>query len=258
MILDEIVANKKRELEEKKKKVSIEDLFEKIRELPLIRNFKASLKGNELALIAELKKASPSSGLIREDFDVVSLAQIYEKSGASAISVLTEEHYFQGDIAYLSQVKRNVSLPVLRKDFIFDEYQIYESRAAEADAVLLIAAILNHFKLERLKSLAEKHGLQVIVEVHNEKELVEVLGLGFEIIGINNRNLRDFTVDINTTLKLAKMIPSDRIIVSESGIHTREDVVKLKNSGVHSILVGEALMKSKDVSGKLRELLGKN
>ncbi|MDP3012654.1 MAG: indole-3-glycerol phosphate synthase TrpC, partial [Candidatus Subteraquimicrobiales bacterium] len=256
MILKEIIEYKKKELEERKSKVPLENLLEKIRRLPPVRDFKAALTGNGLSLIAEIKKASPSAGVIREDFDPVSIARIYEENGTSAISVITEEKYFQGSLNYLTRVKENVSLPVLRKDFIFDDYQIYESRAAGADAILLIVAALNYFKLERLEKLAREYGLQVLVEVHNEKELFEVLGLGFEMIGLNNRNLHDFTVNTEITFRLAKMIPSNRVVVSESGISSREDVLKLENSNVNAILVGEALMKSRDIGEKVRELLG--
>ena len=207
-------------------------------------------------MIAEVKKASPSRGLIRADFDPAEIAAAYEEAGASAISVLTDEKNFQGRLEYLEAVHRAVSLPVLQKDFIIDPYQVYEARAALADAILLIVAALCREELTEFMALAEELGMASLVEVHTSEELDVALEVGAKVIGINNRNLQTFETKLETTLELAPKIPSDRILVSESGIFTRADVERLMAAGVDAVLVGEALMREPDPGTKVRELLG--
>jgi len=207
-------------------------------------------------LIAEVKKASPSKGLIRADFDPVQIAKTYEAAGASAISVLTDEKYFQGRLEYLTAVHDAVSLPTLRKDFIIDAYQVYESRAAKADAILLIVAALDAGRLRDLMALATELGMASLVEAHSSEELDIALEVAARIIGINNRNLQTFETKLETTLELASRVPGDRVLVSESGIFTRSDVERLMAVGVDAILVGESLMREPDPGMKVRELLG--
>lgn len=257
-ILEKIVEDKKEELKKQKKNLPQEFLIEKISGLPHSRDFKRALKKQGLSLIAEIKKSSPSLGVIQENFDPVKLAKTYELNGASAISVLTEKKYFDGNLSYLKIVKEATTIPILRKDFIFDEYQIYESRVAGADAVLLIVSILDDKTLTKLLNLTKKLGLDALVETRTKEEIEKALKSGAEIIGINNRDLDTFKVDITRSISLCHLIPPNRVIVSESGIHDYKDMVKLENSGVDAVLVGEALMKSKNVGKKIKELLGKS
>lgn len=258
MILDQILETKRREVEARKSELPIFLLKAKIPTLPPTRNFKETLRRNgKIALIAEIKKASPSAGLIRQDFDPVRIGQIYEENGAAAISILTEIKYFQGSLDHLRKVKQTVTIPVLRKDFIFDPYQIYESRICGADAVLLITRILDLPKLTQFLGLAQELGMAGLVEIHSAEELNMALAAGAEIIGINNRDLDTLEVNLSTTYQLSELIPADRIIVSESGIQNRADVIKLKNY-VNAVLVGEVLMKSEDIGEKVRELLGRD
>ena len=210
------------------------------------------------SLIAEIKKASPSKGLLREDFNPLKIAEVYEKKEVSAISVITEERFFMGRLEYLEKVKALVSQPVLRKDFLFDKYQIYESRLARADAVLLIAASLEKSEIEDLKGLAQELSLDCLVEVHTLKELDKALYGGAEIVGVNNRDLSTFKVDINRTLEMLPDIPDDRVVVSESGISTYEDVDILAHSRIDAMLIGTAIMKSPDIGKKIDELLGRD
>lgn len=257
MFLEKILAVKKEEIAEAKTRESLDKLKEKVTALPSTRNFTEALeKGGGINLIAEVKKASPSKGIIREDFQPVEIAKIYETSGANALSILTDSQFFQGSLDYLSEIKRSVSLPLLRKDFIVDEYQIYQSRAYGADAILLIAAALKKEQLIEFLSLAKDLKLACLVEVHDQKELEIVLDCSAWIIGINNRNLHTFQTDIATTLKLISQLPKGKIVVSESGINFREDVEILERKGVDAILVGEALMRSQDIGSKVRELMG--
>jgi indole-3-glycerol phosphate synthase len=209
-----------------------------------------------ISLIAEVKKASPSAGVICPDFDPVRIARAYERASASAISVLTDREFFQGNIEYLQQIRAAVSLPLLRKDFIIEELQIHEAAAYGADAVLLIAAILDDKQLREFRAVAEHLQMSALVEVHDETELDRALAAGAHLVGINNRNLATFTVSLATTEKLAARIPSDRLIVAESGIHTRADVERVARAGAKAILVGESLMRSGDIAGKVKELLG--
>ena len=221
------------------------------------RDFAGALRRQQgVALIAEVKKASPSAGIIRADFDPVRIAGEYEAAGAVALSVLTDKKFFQGELAYLRQIRATVRLPLLRKDFIIDELQIHEAVAAGADAVLLIAAILDDAQLLAYRQLAGQLKLAALVEVHDDRELARALAAGAEIIGINNRNLKTFQVDLATTERLAAQIPAGKTIVAESGIHTRADVARVAAAGVHAILVGESLMRSANIAGKVRELLG--
>ena len=260
MILNEIIANKKEELTRLKadfpEKGLVQGLKMRIKHLPPTRDFIKAVSGNDIKIIAEVKKASPSKGIIKKDFNPVEIAKTYEMNGAAAISVLTEEKYFHGHIDYLREIKEEVSLPVLRKDFIFDEYQIYESRAAGADALLLIARVLEKKEIEDFLDLSHDLSMSCLVEVHDEEELEKVLSTKAKLIGINNRDLKTFKTDIKTTLNLAIKIPKDRIVVSESGINSYNDVDLLKRKGIHVFLVGESLMREKDIGKKLKELLG--
>ncbi len=254
-ILGKIVSHKKKNVAERKKEIPLAKLKDKIATFPPARDFKnaISLPG-KISLICEIKRASPSSGLICKEFDPKRIAQIYEKNGAAAISVLTEDKYFQGDILHLFSVKQSANVPILRKDFIIDEYQLYESRAFGADALLLIASILDGKQIGELVKITENLGMEALVEVHSEEDLEKVLSTPTDIIGINNRNLKDFTVNLNVTKELRKKIPREKTVVSESGIKTREDVLLLKNIGINAILVGQVLLESEDIGRKLREL----
>ena len=253
MFLEKIVRAKEIEVERKKRRVPITLLEEKINLIPP-RDFKYSIKRKEFSLIAEIKKASPIKGILKEDFNPLKIAKIYEKNGAGAISVLTDRKFFKGDINWIRDIKEICKLPILRKDFIIDEYQIYESRAKGADAILLIASLLNLRTLKKFLRISKELGMDCLVEVHTKEEQDLVLKTPTEILGINNRNLRTFEVDIKTTLNLIKFIPNDKIVVSESGIKTREDVIMLKNAGVDVILVGETLIRSRNIGKKIREL----
>ena len=208
------------------------------------------------AIIAEVKKGSPSKGLIRPDFDPLEIAEIYRNNGAACLSVLTEEHFFLGHLRYLALIREQVGLPLLRKDFIFDPYQIYEARAAGADAILLIAAMLDLPRLRDFAALAGELSLDVLLEVHDEAELETALQTDCELIGINNRDLRSFVCDLATTERLARLVPAERLIVTESGINTRADIIRLQDAGAGAFLIGEALMCEADIGAKLRELLG--
>lgn len=258
MILDEIIANKKEELAETKRGISLADIKTKAVDAGPVRGFgKALASGRGMRLIAEVKKASPSKGVLREDFDPVVIAGTYEKSGASCISVLTERKFFQGKLEYLGAIRKAVGLPLLRKDFIIDEYQLFEARAAGADAVLLIAACLGKDQIADYLGIAGSLGLDVLVESHTYKELDKALLAGASLVGINNRDLSTFSVSLQTTLALLKDIPEDRVVVSESGIKTRDDVALLEKAGVDAILVGESLMREKNIGEKMKELLGR-
>ncbi|MEK7306744.1 MAG: indole-3-glycerol phosphate synthase TrpC [Nitrospirota bacterium] len=258
MFLNEILRYKKDEVKEKKSARALSELKSKISELPPAIPFgNAISKTDKISLIAEVKKASPSKGIIREDFDPVKIARIYEESLASAISVLTDKAFFQGELEYLTLIREAVKIPLLRKDFIIDEFQIYEARAYGADAILLIAAILDKTQLAEYQHLACELGLDSLIEVHSEKEVEKAIYSDADIIGINNRDLSTFDTDIKTTTRLIKLIPDDKIVVSESGISTRDDILTLKDQGVDAVLIGETLMKSDDIGKKIKELLGR-
>ena len=256
-ILDEIVGASRTALEETKRARPLEQVEALAHAAPSPRDFAGALAaGQKPRLIAEAKKASPSKGLLAPDYDATALARRYEAAGAACLSVLTEPRYFQGDLAHLSSARAATGLPCLRKDFLFDPYQVLEARAAGADAVLLIAAILPRSALVALRELAEFLGMAALVEVHDERELERALAAGARLVGINNRDLRTFRVSLETTARLRPLVQPDRLVVAESGIHTREDVQCLRDLGVDAMLVGEALVTSGDVAGKVRELLG--
>jgi indole-3-glycerol phosphate synthase len=252
-ILDDIVRHKKQEVEKHKKEVPLNHLMQ----MPNteVRDFKKALQKQGISIIAEIKKKSPSAGMIRENFDPKKIAQIYERYGASAISVLTDATYFGGKTEHLIEVKNTVQIPVLRKEFIIDTYQVYESRAIGADAILLIAGILSDHQLKSFLQLAKEIGLSCLVEVHNRDELFRVLHTNADVIGINNRDLKTFNVNIQTSLQLKMEIPDPIITVSESGIHNREDVELLEDVGFDGILVGESLVRSENIGEKLLNLI---
>ena len=258
MILSNIIEEKKRELKSLKSTVSLKEIRKRAEDAENNREFKKSLTNNPINIIAEIKKASPSKGVIREDFDPVEIAKIYQDNGAAAISVLTDNTFFQGDIQYVSQIRKNVSLPLLRKDFIVDEYQLYEARVFGSDAALLIASVLVRNQLSEYLELSREIGLDNLVEVRSFKDLEKAMYCEVEIVGINNRDLQTFETSLKTTFDLVREIPEDKIIVSESGINNREDIDSLKNCGIHAFLVGEALMKEQDIGKKLKELIGQN
>ncbi len=257
MILDEIIATNRKLLDKRKEARPPAELESICSNRKPPQDAIAALSQPGISLIAEIKRASPSRGPLAPDLNAASLAKTYETGGAAAISVLTETEYFKGSIADLEAVRGAVGLPILRKDFIFDSYQVWEARAIGADIVLLIAAALPAEAMARLYQLVNELGMTPLIEVHNREELERVLALGPPVIGINNRNLADFSVSLQTTLELGSSIPKDKILVSESGIHTREDVEILETAGVNAILVGEVLVKSSDPAAKIRELLGK-
>jgi len=256
MYLDNIIDYKKSELEERKQKVPIGALKSQLQFIKGRRDFRKALSNvHGTRIIAEVKKASPSKGVIREDFDHVEIARTYEREGAAAISVLTDSHFFQGDIEYLSQIRCVVDIPLLRKDFIIDEYQVLEAMVYGADALLLIAAVLGEKELQNLYDMTRSLGMQVLVEIHDKRDLKKAKKIGAEIIGINNRNLKSFRTDIKTTVRLARLISEDKIIVSESGINTKEDLAFLKKGGADAFLIGEAFMREQDPGVLLRELI---
>ena len=256
-ILDEIMSYHREQLPRIKREVPLEDLRALTRVAPAPVDFRAALARPGVSLIAECKKASPSRGLMVPDYDPVRLAQAYVRAGASAISVLTDARHFQGTLADLRDVKEaldatpspatQMPVPVMRKDFIFDPYQLYEARAAGADAVLLIVAVLSGGDLKRLLEQTQALGMQALVEVHDEAELERVLPLQPPVIGVNNRNLQTFEVDLENTRRLRRIIPDEQVVVAESGIKTTDDIERLKEMGVDAVLVGETLVRSKDV-----------
>ena len=254
-MLDEIVDKTKMRVFENKKIKSIEELKSEVKNLKISGDFpfKKALSSEGISIIAEVKKASPSKGVICENFNHLDIAFDYQNSGASAISVLTEPYFFMGSDDYLRDISKNVNIPVLRKDFIVDEYMIYESKLLGADAILLIVAILDTVQLKKYLDLAHNLGLSAIVEVHDSIELSKALTVGAEIIGVNNRDLTDFTVNIENSISLRRCVGEDIIFISESGIKTKEDVSKLKQNNVDAVLIGETLMKSEDKSGLIME-----
>jgi indole-3-glycerol phosphate synthase len=262
MFLDKIIRHKREELVSYKNTLPLSSLKDAIKDMEAPRNFSAALKTitvkgaqPKLNIIAEVKKASPSKGIIREDFNPLAIAHIYEHHGAVAISVLTDSHFFQGNFNYLREIKAASAVPLLDKDFIIDPYQIYQARYYGADAILLIAAILTDDQLHSLLELAGQLGLAALVEVHTLEELNRVLSTKATVIGINNRDLTTFNVTIDTSLQLVKYIPEDTIVVSESGIDSKESLVTLHAAGFDAFLIGEAFMKSKDIADKLREFI---
>ena len=264
-ILDKIIADKRDEVRSRQSQTSLDELKQQIRSMPRCRNFyKAVTRPNRrgINVIAEVKKASPSAGLIREDFDPVKIAQTYEKCGADAISVLTDEKYFQGRLEYISQIHQEVDLPVMRKDFLIDPWQVYESRAAGADAILLIAEALKPGEMIDLMIAAAELTLTVLLEVHQADSLMEVRSMigfpkkGYSVLGINNRDLTTMQVDLNTTSRLAGLLDNRNELVAESGIKTRADVEKLMSVGVKAVLIGQTLCEHPDIEEKFTELFG--
>jgi indole-3-glycerol phosphate synthase len=256
-ILDEIVASKRRELEAARAKMPLDEMEHQAAEAPPVRDFAAALAGpGPIRLIAEVKKASPSARVIREDFDPVAVARAYQAHGAACLSVLTDAPYFQGHLSYLARVRAAVALPLLRKDFLIDEYQVVEARLAGADAVLLIAEVLDDARLVALRERAEGLGMAALVEFHDEANLPRVLGSGATLVGVNNRDLRRFVTDLDRTLRLRDRVPAHVTLVSESGIRTRADVERLEAAGVSAVLVGEALMRADDIGLAVERLLG--
>lgn len=258
MILEEIAAVKREEVALLKGAVNLKELRQRALDAPPVRDFQAAVRGEagQVKLIAEIKKASPTRGVLRQDFDPVAIARDYAMAGASAISVLTDERFFQGHPLDLSRVREVVDLPVLRKEFIIDPVQLYQSRLLGADAVLLIAAILDQCRLEECLELCRELGLAALVEVHTSDELFRVLETGAGLIGINNRDLHTFETNLETTLELLPLIPGERLVVSESGIRSHDDLARLGEAGVAAVLVGETLMRSWDIASGVRELLG--
>jgi indole-3-glycerol phosphate synthase len=257
-ILDEIVATKREEIARAKAAVSEAALRERLDDAPPRRDFFAALAAaGPIKLIAEVKKASPSAGVIRADFDPVAIARTYAEHGATCLSVLTDEPYFQGRLEYLSAIRQAVDLPLLRKDFILDAYQLVEARLAGADAVLLIAECLDDCNLRKLHNDAVELGLAPLVELYEPSNLPRVLAAGATLIGVNNRDLRTFSVDLEHTLRIRRDVPPQCVLVGESGIHTREDALRLEAAGVDAMLVGESLMAEADIGAAVDRLLGR-
>lgn len=258
MILHEIAEKTRNRIEEQKRKIPIEELKAQAADMDTDTGFpfERALKGKELAFICEVKKASPSKGIIAEAFPYVEIARSYEEAGAAAISVLTEPDFFQGSLAYLREIKKAVGLPVLRKDFIIDPYMIYEAKTAGADAVLLICAILTDQELLEYRKLAESLGMSALVEAHDAEEVSRALRAGSKIIGVNNRDLKTFRVDIGNSLRLRGLVPENIVFVSESGMDCPRDIRRLEENGTDAVLIGELLMKSRDRKKTLQELKG--
>lgn len=257
MILSRIIEEKEKSIAKRKAKLPIEDLKKSLEGASAPKmDFKKAVSGNGIALIAEIKKKSPSRGVIRREFKPLEIALDYAVAGAKALSVLTDEKFFGGDIRLVREIKKEVNLPVLQKDFIIDEYQIYEAKAAGADAILLIADILSEKQLKHFRDISGELGMDALCEIHTEEDLGRVLEVKADIIGINNRNLHDFKVDLETTPRLIRHIPHGKIVVSESGIKTYKDVMYLKSLGVNAVLIGEAFMIADDIVAKVREVMG--
>ncbi len=256
-ILDQIVATKRGEIERAKNALPMAELQARLTDAPPLRDFFAPLAaGGPIKLIAEVKKASPSKGVIRADFDPVAIARTYEAHGANCLSVLTDEKYFQGSLEYLRQVREAVAIPVLRKDFVLDTYQLVEARVAGADAVLLIAECLDDCHLRKLHTEAIELGLSPLVEFYEPANLDRVLAAGAQLIGVNNRDLRSFHVDLDHTIRMREKVPLDCVLVGESGIESRADVLRLQAAEVDAMLVGESLMREHDIGAAVDRLLG--
>ncbi len=257
-ILKKIITRKREEIVASLQAVSMSEMAERAQAADACRGFVQSmrerLEAGESAVIAEIKKASPSKGVIREDFRPAEIAASYEQGGAACLSILTDRDFFQGSNDYLQQARAACSLPVIRKDFIIDEYQVYEARAIGADCILLIAAVLDDRRLAELTQLATTLGMDVLVEVHDVEELLRILPLNLPLVGINNRNLRTFEVSLQTTIDLLPQIPDDRIVVTESAIHAADDVALMRRHAVNAFLVGETFMRADDPGAKLAEL----
>ncbi len=258
MILDEIAQYALIRVNESKKRISMDEIIQTADKLPVNNDFpfKKALSGNDISFICEVKKASPSKGIIAADFPYLQIAKDYEKAGASAISVLTEPKYFMGNDNYLKEIASKVNIPVLRKDFTVDSYQIYEAKILGASAILLICAILSDEQLKDYINIAHSLGLSALVEAHDETEVKRAIYAGAGIIGVNNRNLKDFTVDINNSIRLRQLVPKNIIFVSESGIKTPQDIKNLKNNKTNAVLIGETFMRNPDKTKALNYLKG--
>ena len=259
-ILKKIVASKQEEVAAAKTAASLAMLKSRIADLEdtprgFERHLREAASSDWTAIIAEIKKGSPSRGLIRQDFDPLEIAEIYQNNGATCLSVLTDEHFFMGHLRFLALIRETVSLPLLRKDFICDPYQIYEARAAGADAILLIAAMLDLNRLRDFHAIAQENHLDVLLEVHDEAEMETALQTDCTLIGVNNRNLRTFETDLGTTGRLARMMPAERLLVAESGINSRADIERLLAVGAKAFLIGESLIREADIGAKLQEML---
>jgi indole-3-glycerol phosphate synthase len=258
-ILKTILEAKRDEIERRRADRTLEELKAIVSDMPPCRDFAGELKtraaATKDAVIAEIKRASPSAGIIRKDFDPEAIAKSYEAGGATCLSVLTDEGFFGGQTAFLVEARKACRLPVLRKDFIIDPWQVIETRAIGADALLLIVAALNDDQLAELSELGREVGLAVLVEVHDEEEMERALKVPGDLVGINNRDLHRFETDLETTLRLAPMVPKDRLVVSESGIHTREDVKRLQDGGIGAFLIGEAFMRETEPGEALGRLI---
>lgn len=256
MILSRIIEEKRKVVDEAKKAKPLGDLIKEIKSLSVRSSFKKNIsRPHHINLIAEIKKTSPSKGILRGDFNPVKIAITYQANGASAISVLTDERFFEGRLEYIPKVRGNVSIPILRKDFFIDEYQIYETVASGAEAILLIPEILSMAQISKFYNLATELGLDCLVEVHNEEDIEKALAIGATIIGINNRDLHTFKVDLGVTQRLIRLIPQNKVIVSESGIKGYEDIMFLKSLGINAVLIGEAFMEADDIAAKMREMM---
>lgn len=259
-ILKKILVHKCEEVEAAKARTPLSSLRDAIRDLPPTLGFERRLRAvadEGTAIIAEVKKGSPSRGVIRADFDHLQIARIYEENGAACLSVLTDERFFLGHLDYLREIRAVSSIPLLRKEFVYDPYQVYEARAAGGDAILLIAAMLEPPQIVDLASLASELSLDVLLEVHDERELETALSTTISLIGINNRNLRTFVTDLGATERLTALIPDNRFVVAESGINGRADIARLSAAGARAFLIGESMMRESDIGAKLRELHGK-
>ena len=253
-ILERIATHKMQEVKRAKQHLPLTSLRDQLPPLPA-RNFIAALRANNPAIIAEIKRASPSKGLIRADFDVAVIANIYEKNGACCLSVLTDEHFFQGAPSYLHIAKSHCTLPVLRKDFIIDSYQIYESRTLGADCILLIVALLDDQQLKDYCQLAQELGMAVLVESHTREELERALKVPTSLMGINNRSLHTFITNLQSSIDLSQYVPADKIIITESGINEHSDLQRMQAHGINTFLIGESMMRSPDIGKKLQQLI---
>lgn len=264
-ILEEIAEKRKLDVEKRKRQVSLEEIKSQAEQIAILEKekngeylfmFRKQLSRPGINYICEVKKASPSKGLIAEDFPYLKIAEEYEAAGAAAISVLTEPEYFLGKDQYLKEIAQNVSIPVLRKDFTIDAYQIYEAKVLGASAILLICSLLDDKTLAEYKKIADALGLSALVEAHDEEEVKRAMKAGADIIGVNNRDLKTFSVDISNSIRLRTLVPESILFVSESGIKTPEDMARLKENGTNAVLIGETLMRSSDKKGMLMELSG--
>ncbi|MGN0469762.1 MAG: indole-3-glycerol phosphate synthase TrpC [Acutalibacteraceae bacterium] len=258
MILDTLAQSTRNRVENEKKTISPEQMKSDALSMPKLNfEFEKALRKDDIAFICEVKKASPSKGIIAEDFPYVQIAKDYETAGASAVSVLTEPEYFKGSTQYLSEISKNINIPIIRKDFTVDEYMIYQARTVGASAVLLICAILDTETIKKYINICDTLGLSALVEAHDEDEIHSALKAGARLIGVNNRNLKDFTVDINNCVNLRKLVPSDVTFVAESGIKSAKDIDALRQANVNAVLIGETLMRAENKTEMLAQLKGK-